>query len=172
MPNYKIDDVDFFAEANLTEAARTDTVAYLIDKEPACTTLEQGPYRQVTIKNPLGLSYQFVPIDHNIVIYRDNGEMASTCDGMLHYGGRKNVFFVELKDRSGDWIDDAVSQLGNTIEIFSQQHPHNTLGKKRAYAANRQHLAYQSNSSHKELYDKFRNKYHYRLSICGIIDVK
>lgn len=98
MPNYKIDDVDFFAEANLTEAARTDTVAYLIDKEPACTTLEQGPYRQVTIKNPLGLSYQFVPIDHNIVIYRDNGEMASTCDGMLHYGGRKNVFFVELKE--------------------------------------------------------------------------
>jgi len=40
MPEYKINDVDFFAEANLTEPARTDAEAYLIDGQPAYSTLE------------------------------------------------------------------------------------------------------------------------------------
>lgn len=86
MPEYKINDVDFFAEANLTEPARTDAEAYLIDGQPAYSTLEKGNRAEVTVKNPLGILYQFVPIDYNVVIRRDNGKMESTCDGMIHYG--------------------------------------------------------------------------------------
>ena len=173
MSEYKINDVDFFAEANLTEPARTDAEAYLIDGQPAYSTLEKGNRAEVTVKNPLGIQYQFVPIDYNIVIRRDNGEMESTCDGMIHYGEKRNVIFVELKDRSGkDWISKAVGQLGKTIEIFSRKHPYTSLGKKRAYAANRQHMPYHVSSSNRDLCDTFRNKFHYGLCICGTIDIR
>ncbi len=172
MQKYKINDVDFFAEANLTESARTDAEAYLIDGQPAYTTLEKDSYQEVTIKNHSCVEYQFVPIDHNIVIVNESGQTESSCDGMIYYGERRNIIFVELKDRDRhSWINEAICQLEHTIKIFSKKCPHHLFGKKRAYASNRRHMIYQTPTSHREQYDKFRNLYHYRLNICGTIDI-
>lgn len=173
MPEYKIDEVDFFAAVNQTEQSRCDTVAYLIDDLPAYTTPCKGDYPEVTIMNPSAIVYQFVPIDHNIVIRRHNGDMERVCDGMLYYGeGRRNILFVELKDRSGKkWISDAAEQLERTISIFNSKYPPSDFGTKCAYIANRQHPRYQAKTSHRELYDKFRTQYHYRLFISGIINI-
>ena len=173
MPEYKIDNVDFFADANKTEPPRTDMEAYLIDGKPAFTTAIKGVYPEVTIKNPSALDYQFVPVDHNIIIRRVNGDLEKSCDGMLYYGGdRRNIFFVELKDRSSNWINDAVEQLERTISIFNAKYPPASFGKKRAYAANRQHLSYHNSSSYRELSDTFRNKNHFGLCISGTIDIR
>lgn len=173
MPEYKINDVDFFAEANKTEPSRSDVEAYLMDGKPAYTTTAKGNYPEVTIKNPSELDYQFVPVDHNIIIRRDNGDFEKSCDGMLYYGGeRRNIFFIELKDRSSNWINDAVEQLERTISIFNTKYSPSSFGKKRAYAANRQHLSYHNSSSYRELSDTFRNKNHFGLCISGTIDIR
>jgi len=59
----------------------------------------------------------FYAIDNCIVIRRQNGEMESRCDGMLH--SKRILIFIELKDRiSKGWLSDGCKQITTTIAMF------------------------------------------------------
>lgn len=157
--------VNFLSRTYRCEAVKRDKVIGICDPEgelPAYTTtaVNSGEKWIATIQNVKSIDIQFVPVDKNIPIYRSNGEMESSCDGMILYG--KNICFVELKDvRIGGWLSEAISQLITTIEIFNQNHNYRDFEKRYAYPANCRHPQFQS--SCREQLQEFRNKYHFAL---------
>ena len=131
---------NFFDKAYHTEAARTDVEFGIYDPGnamPALTTTDPHLY-QVQVNNPLANSLQFVPIDHNLDIRRANGELESTCDGML-YNATSYLAFVELKDKGAGWASEAVEQLRTTIRVFTENHERDAFRRRFAYAANVRH---------------------------------
>ncbi len=146
--------INFFDKAYLTEPARTDVefgVCDPGDSKPAFTTIDPQLY-QARIENPLAKTIQFVPVDHNLDIRRTNGDLESTCDGML-YESPAYIAFIELKDKESGWASEAVEQLGNTIGIFSLNHNIAGFRRRFAYAANCKHPYF--HRSFKEVMQRF-----------------
>lgn len=115
----------------------------------------------------------FIPIDNNIHIVRENGDMANRCDGMLIYGNidKEEIIFVELKIvRTGGWIPDGINQLKETILVFKKNHTLSSYKKRQAYLANRKKPNFQS--SHKSEMERFKNELDVRLTICSKIVIK
>ena len=161
--------IDFFAPAYRQEAPRNDAEFGIYDpgnSQPALTTLDTTAY-QAVVKNPNGLSLQFVAVDHNIPINRDNGDAESTCDGML-YVDNQFLSFIELKDRLSGWASEAAEQLQKTIEIFKANHDSETFAKRYAYAANIQHPNF--HRSFKEVMQKFRSETKFNLRFKTVIE--
>lgn len=103
-----------------------------------------------------------MPVDHNMNIRKSNGDLESTCDGMILYDDRKSIAFVELKDvRTGGAKADAKRQLKNTIVIFLSNHDYKFFNRRFAYIANKRHPHF--NFSNKMEMQDFNNKYHFRL---------
>lgn len=158
--------VNFLSQDHRCEEIKYDKVLGICDpvgEAPAyTTTANDGADKWIaTIQNLQKIAVQFVSIDKNIPIYRANGDMESTCDGMILYG-KNNICFVELKDvRIGGWLSEAISQLAITIEIFNQNHNYLDFEKRHAYPANCRHPQFQS--SCREQLQEFRNKYHFTL---------
>lgn len=156
--------VNFLSQAHRCEEVKYDKVLGICDPEgerPAHTTSENEGLKWIAIiQNPQNMGVQFVPIDKNILIYRANGDMERTCDGMILYG--PNICFVELKDvRVGGWLSEAIGQLAKTIEIFNLNHNYRDFEKRHAYPANCRHPQFQC--SCREQLQEFRNKYHFTL---------
>lgn len=156
--------VNFLSQAHRCEEVKYDKVLGICDPEgesPAHTTSENEGLKWIAIiQNPQNMGVQFVPIDKNILIYRANGDMEKTCDGMILYG--PNICFVELKDvRVGGWLSEAIGQLAKTIEIFNLNHNYRDFEKRHAYPANCRHPQFQC--SCREQLQEFRNKYHFTL---------
>ena len=107
---------------------------------PAYTTTDKNLKWNAWIVNKNRRLFQFVPVDCNIPIYKDNGvDMESRCDGMLLVDSMRYIAFVELKDVRSGGIADAIKQLRTTIELFSQNHHVEDFRIRRAYAANVAH---------------------------------
>lgn len=156
--------VNFLSQAHRCEEVKYDKVLGICDPEgerPAHTTSGNEGLKWIAIiQNPQNMGVQFVPIDKNILIYRANGDMEKTCDGMILYG--PNICFVELKDvRVGGWLSEAIGQLAKTIEIFNLNHNYRDFEKRHAYPANCRHPQFQC--SCREQLQEFRNKYHFTL---------
>lgn len=117
--------VNFLANAYRLEPVRNDKEAGICDpacEKPAYSTADkESPDKWVaTIKNPERKDFQFVPVDKNIVYYREDGQKESSCDGMILYNEDSSVCFVELKNvRTAGWLADAISQLTKTIAVFN-----------------------------------------------------
>lgn len=95
--------VNFLANAYRLEPVRNDKEAGICDpagEKPAYSTADKdSPDKWVaTIKNPERKDFQFVPVDKNIVYYREDGQKESSCDGMILYNEDSSVCFVELKN--------------------------------------------------------------------------
>lgn len=162
--------IDFFSDQYLTEAPRTDTVFGIIDDGiRAFTTINDPTQWMATVSNSNNLALQFVPVDHNITVTGADGNEQSMCDGMLH-DTKQWISFVELKDRSNDWISKAISQLLSTIDTFCKYHNPGLFQHRRAYACNRQRPRFAS--SHKSAMQHFYNQTGFRLIIGGEIKVK
>lgn len=66
---------------------------------PAFTTCDKSLRWNATINNPKERTFQFVPIDNNIIICKSDGKSKeSTCDGMLLVEQNQILAFIELKD--------------------------------------------------------------------------
>ena len=111
----------------------------------------------------------FMPLDHNIVIHPTPDTTYSLCDGMLYESNKDFLAFIELKVRKESWMNEAVTQLRSTIELFSENHDISEYRKRVAYAANKKHPRF--NSSHKEIMQNFRNDTKFRLLIQNNIEV-
>lgn len=162
--------VNFFDSQYQSEQTKSDIEFGLYDpgdNSPAITT-NNHLLSQAVVKNPNGNPVNFIPIDHNIILIDNNGNQLSLCDGLL-YVGNTFLAFIELKDVMRNWIDEAVGQLENTIEIFKQNHYYLDYRNRRAYAANKEHPYF--NVSRKELMQQFHQKTGFRLFIQNTIIV-
>ena len=82
-------------------------------------------------------SVTFIPIDHCIVIKRQDGSMDNRCDGFLYYDA--TVIFVELKQRNesgSKWIKEGDNQLRVTIRHFESTPQAKDFKTKQAYISN------------------------------------
>ena len=126
-----------------TEEAQDLEMVGIVDGNgalPAYTTTDKHAKWNAWIVNRSRQMFQFVPVDCNIPIYKDNGvDMESRCDGMLLVDSLRYIAFIELKDVRSGGIADAIKQLRNTIELFSQSHHVEDFRIRRAYAANVAH---------------------------------
>ena len=146
--------INFFDKAYLTEAARTDVEFGICDPgnaQPEFTTID-SPLYQAKVNNPTAQILQFVPIDHNFNIRRANGDLESTCDGML-YNDTTYLAFIELKDKESGWASEAVEQLRTTIVYFAANHNRDDFKRRYAYAANVKHPNF--HKSFKEVMQQF-----------------
>ncbi len=168
--------VNFLANAYRLEPVRNDELVGVCDPAgeiPAYSTADKNsPDKWVaTIQNPESKVFQFVPVDKNIVYYREDGQKESSCDGMILYNEDTSVCFVELKDvRTAGWLADAISQLTKTITVFNQSHDYRKFSDRTAYAANCHHPHFQN--SCRELLQEFRSKTHFRLAPQATIEIK
>lgn len=116
--------VNFLAKEYRLEPVRNEEMIGICDPEgerPAYSTSDKNsPDKWVaTIKNTGNENIQFIPVDKNIVYYRDDGQKESSCDGMILYNDDSSICFVELKDvRTSGWISDAIDQLKETIKVI------------------------------------------------------
>ncbi len=151
-----MDELNFFDEIYRKELVRTDVEFGIYDpgnNQPALTTLDKNHY-QARVKNAKRLSVQFVAVDHNIPLLRENGDTDNSCDGML-YVPDDYLCFVELKDKMSDWASDAVGQLQTTIKHFKKHHDCDVFKRRYAFAVNSQRP--QFHHSFKEMIQQFRN---------------
>lgn len=126
------------------------------DCRPAYTTTDESQKWNATILNSEGHSFQFVPVDRNIIIFKENGhDKDSTCDGMLLVEEKSMIAFIELKDVKTGGYADAISQLENTIKHFLRNHNHDIFRIRRAYAANIAHPQFHYNM--KDEIERFRS---------------
>ena len=147
----------FFDNAYITESARNDAEFGVCDpgnSQPAYTTTDAKQF-QATILNPHCHTLQFVPIDHNMNIRRTDGNLESTCDGMI-YDGKTCLAFIELKDKKVGWANEAVEQLRTTIDLFELNHNAKDYKHRYAFAVNVQHPVFQH--SFKEVMQQFTAK--------------
>ncbi|MBQ5975915.1 MAG: hypothetical protein IJL48_09435 [Bacteroidales bacterium] len=156
--------VNFFDPQYQSEQAKSDIEFGLYDPGDNSPTITTNNYilSQAVVSNPNGRPVNFIPIDHNIILTDNNGNQLSLCDGLLHVE-KTFLAFIELKDVMHNWIDEAVSQLENTIEIFKQNHYYLDYKNRRAYAANKEHPYFCV--SRKELMQQFHQKSGFRLII-------
>lgn len=128
------------------------------------------------VENPNKNSVYFIPLDKNIECIRDDGTQESQCDALLiclRPQNRYDFYFVELKNiRTGGWVSDGVEQLKVTINTFRSSYNLSCLSIKMAFLANKKFAFYHSNTSHRELMEKFRYETGFRLSICAAISIK
>ena len=148
--------INFFDRSYIREETRTDKEFGICDPGnnlPAFTTLNTQLY-QAIVHNNKAHTLQFVAIDHNLNIRRPNGDLESTCDGML-FDGLEYLSFIELKDKDSNWAKEAVEQLETTINIFRDIHNCDDFKRRYAFAVNKRHPNF--HHSFKETMQRFKS---------------
>ena len=154
--------IDFFDSKYLTEPARADSQFGICDNGRLAYTTTQGDTAKwiAVVSNEDQRTLQFVPVDHNIVVYNAKGEEMSQCDGMLYAEGNLWLVFVELKDKTRLRYK-PYEQLESTIQLFLANHDYKLFSKRFAYAVNRKHPQFAH--SRKDEMQTFYNRYKFRL---------
>ena len=154
--------INFFDSKYLTEPARTDSEFGICDNGRLAFTTKQGdPVKWIAlVSNEKQNTLQFVPVDHNIVVYNIKGEEISQCDGMLYAEGNLWLAFVELKDKTR-LRHKPYEQLESTIQLFLANHDYKLFRKRFVYAVNRKHPQFAH--SRKDEMQTFHDKYKFRL---------
>lgn len=166
-------DINFFNPKYHTEQPRNDASFGLSDDNRLAFTTTDKSVSIAKVCNPHRVKIQFVPLDHNIIIKDTQGKDISMCDAMIYTpekSPKKDIYFIEIKEQMANWLPKAISQLGSTIQIFSQNHILTDFSHRTATAANKNHPYFQH--SHKERCQAFRAKFGFRLNICERVDIK
>lgn len=155
--------VNFLKRKYRIEASQQSVRCGIVDgvnSNPAYTTLSSVQKWNATIENPQSRTFQFVPVDNNIVYYKPNGNKERSCDGMILVEENDILAFVELKDVQTGGYADAIEQLRITVTTFLANHQYDIFRLRRAYAANIAHPTFQYNM--KDQMEDFR-KLHFVL---------
>lgn len=140
--------INFLKQEYRIEQSRKDKRCGIIDGQdelPAYTTIDANLKWNAVIDNANSKEFVFVPIDHSIRVYKKDGNLDSTCDGMVLVQNLSLLAFVELKDVRSGGMADAIGQLKHTIELFGQNHQYDIFRIRRAYAANIAHPQFHYN---------------------------
>lgn len=113
----------------------------------------------------------FLPVDHNVEIKKENStDDESVCDYIFTVNDIEQIVFGEIKNRKKQWINDGISQLGNTIEIFKSNHDILQWNSRRAFVSNRFFPHHRQCTITRE--EQFRDKYKVRLYVQNSIVVE
>jgi len=139
------------------------------DSSPAYLDFSSKTKWNATVNNSVPpKELEFVAIDNCIEILRENGEMDNRCDCLLTYP--ENIIFVELKNKSSNWVSEGMNQLEVTIKNFDNNHGLLNYQHKRAFVANKKHPYFRVIDVEKKR--KFWDKYRVRLNIDAVIKIK
>ncbi len=156
--------INFFDD-KYKEPVRTDDTFGLCDDQnssKAYSDISSLSKWIATVLNKNNVAVTFTPIDYNIIIYKEGTQdKQSTCDGMLTF--TDSLYFVELKDKQGSWIPEAISQLESTINIFKTYHNIARFKHKKAFACNKQRKPFQEIDNEQNL--RFFRSHKFRLHI-------
>ena len=166
--------VDFFTQGNkkstksLQFGICDDSTQFV--KKPAYIDESDSEKWIAEVHNNQGKPIDFYAIDCCVKWYLENGDKAKVCDGMLSYNEKKNIVFVELKDRNPgykSWRKKAEEQLKSTIAGFRKFH--NTEGITiKAYACNKQALL---DVGEEEYLEKFKDETKVTLRVFREIEI-
>ena len=166
--------VDFFKQGKKTSSKSLqfglcdDSILHV--KKPAYIDEIDSEKWIAEVHNGQGKLIDFYAIDCCVKWCLENGDTAKACDGMLSYNERKNIVFVELKDRNPSykqWRIKAEEQLKSTIVGFRKFH--NTLGVNiKAYACNKQALF---DAGEEEYLEKFKDETDVTLRVFREIEI-
>lgn len=166
--------MDFFNPKYRKEPSRNDPLFGLVDKQEenfARTTIDDPRKEwEAVIINDAMTMLQFVPVDKNITVGKENGEERSMCDGMLYKTDKSWLAFIEMKDRTRKDVGSAMCQLESTIELFLKTKASKKVGTKYAYVANRRHPDFSRGMG--ETKQRFYNKCGFHLCCKNTIEVK
>jgi len=113
-----------------------------------------------TVQNSNGIELHFTPIDKCLINdqeYPNKGR----CDGMLT--SSIHLYFVELKNKKEDWLQEAIHQLESTIELYKESHPNQNFKHQKVFACNRKHKHFQEIDN--EFNKRFKRKFGFRIDI-------
>ena len=166
--------INFFAKKYQKELLRQEAIVGICDPEGeqyAYTTIEHGNDKWcATIKNSQHKKFLFIAIDKNIIIIRADGNLESTCDGMVYIPQTRELSFVELKAyHTGGYISSAEGQLLSTLKYFLANHNYKDYHSRRAYACNPHRPAF-AVSARKQI-NEFYKLTHFRLMPQATIDL-
>lgn len=128
--------VDFFDQKYVTEPVRNDALCGIVDPEgasPAYCTTDSSELWVAIVKNERGKVFRFTPLDNNLPLLREDGSQESLCDGMIVYvdpDGKRNLAFVELKEKRKSKDSDATGQLKSTILAFLKNHDYKAFYRR------------------------------------------
>jgi hypothetical protein len=136
--------------------------------DPAYLSFENAEGWIAWVDNEQNKDVTFTAIDHCVVILRPNGDMETSCDGMLNYD--RTVKFIELKDRdSGRWLGKAIDQLEMTIKIYKADVGLDAFDRYYAYVANKQRPYFKAAST--SLSGQFEDETGFILMVDHIIKI-
>lgn len=163
--------IDFFHFKWVTEPSLSEERFGIIDDGELSYTKRDGSEDEwdALVLNLQEKEVQFVPIDHNILVY-ESGNERSMCDGLLYTLEHDYVSFIEIKNRRENWIEEAIGQLESTIQVFVASHSDIAKGNRYAFACNPQRPHFVS--SRKERMQQFYQLYRFRLLVQREVFVK
>jgi hypothetical protein len=139
------------------------------DGTPAYTDKMNQKKWVAKVENQHSFNITFTAIDKN-VIKDDEYKNHERCDGMLTTN--THLYFVELKYRKKGWMQNGISQIESTIELFDKAHPgkKNQYKYKKAYVCNKKHPYFQVMENDQMI--KFFQNYRFCLDIQAAIIFK
>ena len=166
--------INFLAKEHWREPLKRDILLGLCDPEGercAYSTTEHGREKWcATVHNPNRKTMCFVAIDKNMDIRKENGDLESTCDGMIYIPKTREISFVELKDyRVGGALAEAEKQLMSTLRYFLFNHNYKDFHSRNAYICNPHHPHFAFSA--RDRISEFRKKTHFRLMPQAVIKI-
>lgn len=137
-------DVDFFDPKYIpvSENIHCCKKFCICDSSSGAYTME-SEHGACIVVNEQNKKLQFVPVDKNIHLLNENGELLKSCDGMLYNAADRYEFIIFIELKSGmsirNWRSDAINQLLSTVKIFIHNHDASRYNKKLCYASNAVH---------------------------------
>lgn len=168
--------IDFFRDSNRTECS--NAIFGLCDDStegktrPAYIDENDSSKWIAVIKNMESLLLAFYPIDGCISWLRADGTESGKCDGVLCYDSNRNLFFIELKNRTlrnKSWRTDARNQLKETLSYFVEHYDESNYNKIEAYICNKRQLKEQR---HSQFCNNFKIDTGFHLHVSREIEIK
>jgi len=114
--------------------------------QPAYLDVDNREKWIAIVNNQSQFLVDFYPVDGWLTWNRADGSISGRCDGFLSYNDKKNIIFVELKDRvkrNKDWRTHGKAQLKETLEKFFSIYDKTKFQRVEAYLCNKQQLLHQ-----------------------------
>jgi len=152
-----------FLNTPCRERPRTSSLFGLCDDQDGTKAYSDMKNRTkwvVAVRNPKMVEIVFTAIDKCIIMDNEFHDL-KRCDGMLTTN--EHLFFVELKSKRTDWIQDAIEQIESTIQLFMENHKDTFYRYKKAYICNKKHPHFHQINHETSL--SFFSKYGFRIDI-------
>lgn len=156
------DGIDFFADG-LVKYKTNANLFFLNDEKYDKDQLVrfsisvQEPKKYVNVHNDSLRNLTVTPLDHNLIVKKENSQDAeSICDYLISTDDKAVLLFGEIKTGKSGWARAGANQISNTLHIFKRFHDLDEWKKTIAYVSNRRF--WKARDSHRDVVTEFREK--------------